>query len=291
MKTARKRKLFCEISPLTYRLAVNKNKLQRWLRWQFDGRDYVRLDSTQSEIDFPVRVYQHKSLMRRKLGEVDPRLQENKANNLGLATKKVDGVIIQPGQTFSFWQLVGACTRRKGYLEGLIIKGGQPDKGIGGGMCQFTNLIHWLVLHSPLTIVEHHHHNQYDLFPDYNRQIPFGTGTSIMHNYLDYVFTNPTDQAFQLLTKTDDTYLCGELRCQKPLPYSYKIVEKEAGFSKQGEDYYRTNRIYRITIDKVSGQYIKQEHLISNYAKVMYDPSFIRHKIKNNQRFDKKIVK
>ncbi len=33
-------------------------------------------------------------------------------------------------------------------------------------MCQFTNLLHWMALHSPLTVTEHHRHSGLDLFPD-----------------------------------------------------------------------------------------------------------------------------
>jgi vancomycin resistance protein VanW len=109
------------------------------------------------------------------------RLQDNKAVNLSLAAPKINGIIIKPQEVFSFWKLVGECTEAKGYKEGLVIKSGKVDKGIGGGMCQFSNLIHWMILHSPMTIIEHHHHNQIDMFPDYGRQIPFGTGTSIMY--------------------------------------------------------------------------------------------------------------
>ena len=54
-------------------------------------------------------VYNHNSLIRRKLGNVDMQLQENKAINLALATPKINGVLIKPGETFSFWKLVGHC--------------------------------------------------------------------------------------------------------------------------------------------------------------------------------------
>lgn len=55
----------------------------------------------------PTLVYRHNSLIRRTLGEVDPQLQENKANNLALAAPCVDGILIPPGKTFSFSKLVG----------------------------------------------------------------------------------------------------------------------------------------------------------------------------------------
>ena len=69
-----------------------------------------------------------------------------------------------------------------------------------------------MVLHAPLTITEQHHHDQFDLFPDFGRQVPFGTGTSIFYNYLDYRFRNDTEQTYQLLIHTTPTHLCGELR-------------------------------------------------------------------------------
>jgi vancomycin resistance protein VanW len=78
-----------------------------------------------------------------------------------------------------------------------------------------TNLIDWMILHSEMTITEHHHHDQIDLFQEFNRIIPFGTGTSIMYNYLDYRFRNDTDNTYQLIIYTTDEYLCGELRAEK----------------------------------------------------------------------------
>lgn len=266
------RRLFCEISPLTYQISTYKEIAKRSLTQLLDKRRYA---ATFALAPLPVLAYDHKSLIRRTLGQVDPQLQENKAVNLGLAAPKLNGILIRPGETFSFWKLVGSCTAKKGYLEGLIIRRGQVDKGIGGGMCQLTNLIHWMALHSPLDITEHHHHNDVDMFPDFGRQVPFGTGTSILYNYLDYQLTNNTSHTFQLLIHTDETHLCGQLRCDSPLPYSYHIYEKEHFFTQEQGEYYRNNQVWRDTIDKVTGNIVAQEHLLSSHARVLYDPSHI----------------
>ena len=45
----------------------------------------------------------------------------------------------------------------------------------GGGLCQLSNLIYWMTLHTPLTITERYRHS-YDVFPDSNRTQPFGSG-------------------------------------------------------------------------------------------------------------------
>ena len=85
-----------------------------------------RFCRNRSNEPLPTLVYRHKSLIRRRLGSVDMRLQENKAMNLSLAAPHIDGVMIRPGKTFSLWRLVGRTSARKGYREGLIIKQGVP---------------------------------------------------------------------------------------------------------------------------------------------------------------------
>ncbi len=274
-----KRKLFCEISPITYKISVVKCQFLRYLAWIFGNKTYAK---TLSKEKLPVVVYKHKSLIRRTLGNVDVQLQENKAINLIIAAPKINHILIKPNETFSFWKLVGKTSKKRGYKEGLVIKGNKTDKGIGGGMCQFTNLIHWMILHSPLDITEHHHHNSLDLFPDFNRQIPFGTGTSIMYNYLDYQFTNNTDNTFQIVVYTANTHLCGELRCIKELEHSYHIVEEEQYYLLEADGYYRNNKIYREVYNKKKGNLIDKTLIIANHSKVMYDYTYIpEDKIRN----------
>ena len=138
-------------------------------------------------------------------------------------------------------------------------------------MCQFTNLIHWLILHSPLTITEHHHHDGYDLFPDFGRAVPFGTGTSIMYNYLDYRFRNDTGQDYQLLVWTDEEYLNGELRSSGEQTYRYHIAAEDERFIREDGTAYRENTIWRSTVDPQTGNIVKKELLKKNHARVMYD--------------------
>lgn len=61
--------------------------------------------------------------MRRKLGNVNMELQENKAINLALSAPKISGIIIKPGETFSFWKLVGRCLEKDGiYRNGKVYR-------------------------------------------------------------------------------------------------------------------------------------------------------------------------
>lgn len=91
-------------------------------------------------------------MTRRLLCEISP------AASLALAAPHNDGILIRPGETFSFWRLVGEPSSRRGYQMGAAIVGDHPEAGIGGGLCQPTNLLHWMALHSPLTLEEHRSH-------------------------------------------------------------------------------------------------------------------------------------
>lgn len=263
-----KRKLFCELSPFTYRVSTKKEILLRNVK---DMLHRIRFAQKKSETLLPVVVYRHKSLIRRRLGNVDMTLQENKATNLMLSAPEVDTILIAPGETFSFWHLVGNPTSKRGYRTGLTIANGKVGSDIGGGMCQFTNLLHWMVLHSDLTITEHHHHDRYDLFPDFNRQIPFGTGTSIMYNYKDYRLVNQTDKTYQFHVWTTDEYLCGELRADSAQMAMYHICSEEDRFVRENEVVYRTGRVQRRRIDSKTGALLQVETLRQNHAQVLYD--------------------
>lgn len=268
------RKLFCELCPFTYRLSMEKEILKRHLQ---DIRTKTQFARERTEASLPVIIYQHNSLIRRRLGNVDMQLQENKATNLALAVSHIDGLIIHPGETFSVWNLVGRTTKRKGYKEGLTIAKGEPSKGIGGGLCQLSNLIHWLVLHSDLTITEHHHHDGLDLFPDFGRQIPFGTGTSISYNYIDYRFRNDTTNTYQLRLCVDGEYLRGELRSTEQQPHTFHIHAENEYFSRENGIVYRNGQVFRDIIDRTTGQCLESQLIRTNHARVMYDcpPSMV----------------
>ncbi|AJT40770.1 VanW family protein [Psychromicrobium lacuslunae] len=266
------RRLFSELHPVTYAISVQKMRFIRRVHNWVHRASFARQDHSQ---ELPVLIYRHNSLIRRTLGNTATELQDNKAVSLGIAAPKVDRVVIRPGETFSFWRLLGTISRSKGYRDGVVISAGRAESGVGGGMCQFTNLIHWMVLHSPLTIVEHHHHGEFDLFPDFNRQIPFGTGTSIVQNYLDYRFRNDTEQSFQLLISVTEEYLRGELRADSALPLKYHVREKDAYFYRSAGKVYRHNKVTRTATDRRTGNQVLDELLLENDAVVCYDPALI----------------
>lgn len=266
----KKRKLFCELSPTCYRISLRKEYLLRDLHDRFSGEKFAREINT---LPLPAIVKSHTSSILRRLEGVDMELQRNKAVNLRLACAKINGIIIRPGETFSFWRLVGEPGEKQGYREGLVINAGKLGRGTGGGLCQLANLIHWLVLNSPLTVTELVHHSD-ALFPDSGRRVPFGTGTSVFYKNVDYRFINTTDRDVQLLVWVDENELCGELRATEPFPYKYRITEENQGFIEEDGVFYRVSRVFRLTLDR-ERHVMRRELVLDNHSRVMYDYSLI----------------
>ncbi len=257
-----------ERHPWLYPLAVRAHRVRRRIAWLTSGTRWAR--SHESE-PLPVRVRRHRSLLLRELGDSEMWLQHNKVTNLRLAAARVDGLLIGPGETFSFNRVVGNCTRRKGYVEGMRLSNGAARPGVGGGICQLANLVHWMVLHSPLTVVERSEHS-FDPFPDRGRVLPWGVGCSIVYNYVDLVVRNDTDTTFQLYVGVGPRYLEGELRAADELDHSYRVSARAEEFVRSRGRVFRRNEIWRSVIDRRTGDLVAEELLKRNCALVTYDP-------------------
>lgn len=263
-------KLLSQRHPIFYFISVWEKRVRRCAQWQLGKEKYAILRTTDK---LPFRVKKHQSVLLKKLGESEMQLQVNKVTNLKIAISNLSGVIIKPGETFSFCKLVGLPTKRKGYLLGMELSNGEARAGIGGGICQIANLIHWLVMHSPLTIIERNHHS-FDPFPDDGRVLPFGSGATVFYNYKDYRFTNNTSHSFQLNFWFSEKCLEGELRISEELPYSYHVYEQDHAFVKVEGKYYRKNEIWRKKLDKhQGGKILETELLTKNFAEVKYVPN------------------
>lgn len=258
--------------PWLYPVRVRQRQAFRWLRWRIGPEKYALRRSTEL---LPAKVYRHQSKLRRYLSE-DPQdrvWQDNKVRNHALALPHLDRILIGPGETFSFWRLVGRPSAARGFVEGMELSLGRARGGIGGGLCQIGNLLHWLALHSPLEVRERANHS-FDPFPDQGRVIPYGTGAALFYNYVDLCLFNPTDQTFQIRLWLTETLLNGEIRCERRLPHRYRIVERNAGFHREGEGWLRHNEIWRETIAKGEGAAVlATEFLYANRVRVMYEPS------------------
>jgi len=241
---------------------------KRWGRWLFGPEKFSRT----REVPLRHCIFQHQTPLLRALKSVDMYLQHNKVTNLRLAAAKINGIVLQPDETFSFWRAVGAPSGRKGYLEGLVLERGKIGKGIGGGLCQMGNLLYWMALHSPLTVAERWRHS-YDVFPDEGRTLPFGSGATLAYNYIDLQLRNDTQQPIQLLVWLSETHLLGEIRAEFPIELRYEVAEKGHLIRPEMSGAYsRHNRIVRKVFDGESGALLREELVAENHALMMYQP-------------------
>ena len=240
---------------------------KRKVAWFFGKDSYVK---TKSSTPFEHLVFKHQSMILRPLKDVDMYLQENKKKNLELAIKHIDKIIIKPNEVFSIWKLVGRPSKRKGYLEGLVLNNGKIDKDIGGGLCQLGNLLFWIFAHSPLTIKERYRHG-FDVFPDVKRKVPFGAGATLAYNYIDLQVKNDTNNTFIIELWLDDTHLHGKLTSEIAIKDKYEVVERNHLIKTQfwgGNT--RHNQIVQVITDE-NGSKI-EKLLVENHAIMMYSP-------------------
>jgi len=242
--------------------------LKRRAEWLFGNEKFAKVDDT---ADFEHSLIKHKSFLLRPLKGVDMYLQHNKVTNLKIAIGHINKVVLKPGETFSIWRLVGRPTKRKGYLEGLVLHNGKVLKGTGGGLCQLGNLLYWMALHTPLSITERWRHS-FDVFPDINRTIPFGCGATLAYNYIDLQLQNNTDNDFQISLWIDDEYLNGEITCNADIKTKYEIYETDHLFCHQWwGGYTRHNKIWKKATNLIDNT-STDELVTENHAIMMYNP-------------------
>lgn len=269
----KKRKLFCEISPTTYAIALQKQIITRHIKNLMSNEKFAT--TKQNEL-LPVVVWSGGNNMIKRGPGIDLQLQLNKADNIRLACSKINGLIIRPGESFSFWKCVGKTSTKNGFAEGRVIKKGKLVSGVGGGLCNLANTINLLIMHSPLTITELHHHSD-ALAPDPDGvRVPYSAGTSVNYNFIDYRFRNDTTQPVQLLAWCDGDELKTELRTTQEFPFTYRITEENHHFHKEDNGkYYRISKIYIETHDRVTGELLDRCLQWNNHSEVMFDYSLI----------------
>ena len=242
---------------------------RRYLQWMFN-RSIVYAATYQTK-QLPYIVAVHKTPLYRRLRNVDMWLQENKVNNLKLATEKISGLVLKPGEIFSFWRLVGKPTRAKRFLKGMVLTNGSFTAGVGGGLCQLSNLIYWMTLHTPLTVRERWRHT-HDVFPDANRTQPFGSGATVVYNYVDLQIKNDTTHDYQLLVKVGDSDLEGEWRCEQSCHHKYEVYESDHLITQEWWGGYIRHNIIRRKVFELSNNQIGDDFITENHAIMMYEP-------------------
>ncbi len=249
---------------LIHQLAIHTYRLQRHVL------NIRSQHATERASLLPIILARHQSLLLKKLGNNNEHLQQQKVKNLLLASNQIDRIIIKPGQTFSYWHAIGRPQKKHGYVEGMLLSQSKVTAGIGGGLCQLSNLLYWLFLHGPFKILERYHHS-YDVFPDSGRVLPFGSGATVFYNYVDLVVKNTSSSPIQIHVWLSGKHLKGQLLSSQSHERKFSVKEKNHLFVHWKNQWFRYNELYRET--KYKGQVESTELITTNFAPVLYKTS------------------
>ena len=116
----------------------------------------------------------------------------DRAENLRLAAGAIDGVVIQPGETFSFNDHVGDVEQDSRYRAAPVIVGGETVEGAGGGICQVSTALYIAALKADLEIVERHPHS---IASDY---APVGLDATLVYGTMDLRIKNASEDPMRI---------------------------------------------------------------------------------------------
>ena len=108
----------------------------------------------------------------------------SRTNNLEIATEKINGTVLMPGEIFSYNQVVGKRTIEEGYQNAKIYENGQVVDGLAGGICQVSSTLYNVALLSNLEIVERHNHSFTTSY------LPAGRDATVVYGVKDLQFKN-----------------------------------------------------------------------------------------------------
>lgn len=117
----------------------------------------------------------------------------NRTTNLILASNKINGTVLMPGEIFSYNKVVGERTIASGYKEAPIYVNGKVEDGLGGGICQITTTLYNAAVYANLEIVERSNHQ---FVPSY---VGAGRDATVVFGAIDFKFKNNRNYPIKIL--------------------------------------------------------------------------------------------
>ena len=170
----------------------------------------------------------------------------NGTYNMSKALKSFNQVVIQPGQTISFFDIAGPCGKAEGYLPAGVVGG----IGYGGGICQASTTLYGAALRAGLTIVERRNHSVPSTY------VPIGQDAMVNYGSSDLKIRNDFNFPVKLVTYTKGKTLYAEVWGTQPSWYDYVSIESWWSGSRSAVEYRKYIK---------NGQVVKTEQLPSSY--------------------------
>lgn len=199
--------------------------------------------------------------------------QHNKAHNLRLAAATLDGLVIGPGETFSFWQRVRDADRTVPFRDGLVLQDGRITGGYGGGLCQLSDLLLLLFLHSELQVTERHPHTTASFAPASPAEV-LGVDATVSEGWLDLKAYNPSSASYQLAFSFDDEHITGTLRSSDPPPRRYELFNERCVYWHDADGrLHLSAAVGRRSMDPATGDVLDTQLLFETETLVGYTPA------------------
>ena len=175
----------------------------------------------------------------------------NNANgtyNMTKALLSFNQVVVQPGQTLSFFAVAGPCGKAQGYKEAGVVGG----TGYGGGICQASTTLYGAAIRAGMTIVQRRNHSVPSTY------VPIGQDAMVDYGSSDLKFRNDFNFPVKIVTYVSGKTLYAEIWGLQPTWYDYINVSSWSTGAKSAAAcrYYIKN-----------GSVVKTEQLPSSYYK------------------------
>lgn len=143
-------------------------------------------------------------------------LVHSKVENMKKAATAIDGLVLRPGEIFSFWNHIGRPSAKAGFLSGPTFESGAIRSSVGGGLCQISGLLFNLALEAGLEILERHSHTL-DAYGE-NRYLPLGRDATVAWLSKDLAFRNSTPFNVQIRVEALSDRAHGRVAGDAPRP-------------------------------------------------------------------------
>lgn len=262
------RKRVTEIFPFLIPLRVKQKCFFLGKQMERDENTY---SDTIKEERLPYLLFKDKSTMINPNTGMDIIYQYNKVHNLKLAARTMNGVLIKPGECFSyFWLARHAEENGEKYKDGLIDRDDKLVADKGGGICQLTNNLFWIFLHTDMSIVERHNHDILD-FPYPEDGVPEGTDATVSDGWQDLIVRNDTDITYQVEIEFDEECMWIAIYADTKPEYEYRVLAKNGVYYRDGDKVMRRVSLMRDEHDFETGELIKEVHLYDNVCEIGYE--------------------
>ena len=204
--------------------------------------------------------------------------QKGRDDNLKLACQAINGLILYPGDTFSYNEALGERTPEKGYKEANTYYGGEIVQSFGGGICQVSSSLYWCAMHADLEITDRTNHGRMVTY------MPNGMDATVSWGEVDFCFRNNSnypvmieasakkgnvtvrilgtdykDYYVKIITKTKKVTEFKEIQKEFPIDNEFGYVNGQVVSSGRTGYVFET---YRCKYDKATGKEIKDARVL-----------------------------